>query len=110
MAFNSIDLQISLPRAPEGSARQSHEAQKPIDRQTLLEQGAAKETEARRIQSGTVEQSGMKGVKGEQRRESGKSAKRRPRKKTDGHEPDSGGAPPHPPGHPFKGRHVDISI
>ncbi|WP_274651519.1 hypothetical protein [Paenibacillus humicola] len=110
MAYNSIDMQISLPRAPEGSARQSHEAQKPIDQQTLLEQGAAKETEAKRSQSGAVEQSGMKGVKGEQRRESGKSAKRRPFKEADGPEPDRGGAPPQHPGHPTKGRHIDISL
>jgi len=110
MAYKPIDLQMSIPRTPDSSAQQNHMAQKPVYEQTVLESAAAKQTERMRTQNGAVEQSGMRGIKDDQSGGNGLPAKRRKRAASDSPAAEEPKTPPQEPRHPFKGRHIDITL
>jgi hypothetical protein len=104
-------MQLSVPRTPDSSAQQSQTAQKPVYEQMLLETDAERQTERMRTESAAVEQSGMRGIKDGEHREKGLPAKRRKRSTPNGPDPEeSGPSLPQEPKHPFKGRHIDITL
>ncbi|MBD2845260.1 hypothetical protein IDH44_08660 [Paenibacillus sp. IB182496] len=106
MTFRSIDLQMSVPRAPDSAALQNQMMQKPVADQAQLNQETAKKAELERQRSVNVgevsdlhvqdEESGGK-QSGDQHRRSSPRVQETEEQKT-------------PSEHPFKGRHIDISL
>ncbi|GGG12187.1 hypothetical protein [Paenibacillus abyssi] len=105
MTFKSIDLQISIPRTPEASNLQSHLMHKPLVEQNKLADDAAKQTEMQRHKNTNIEETVGLNVhdqsSGSQEKQEQK--KRKPQKAAPDHGEVSSS-------HPYKGKHIDISL
>ncbi|MFF2482623.1 hypothetical protein [Paenibacillus sp. NPDC058071] len=107
MAFKPIDLQISIPRTPELSGMQGQANHRPVDQQMRLADEEAKRTEMMRSKNEHVEQSVGLNVRGDQeRQQSPYKRKQSGRKDADENEQPQ----PSEPEHPYKGRHLDITL
>ncbi|MFD0711299.1 hypothetical protein [Paenibacillus sp. GCM10027626] len=108
MPYHSIDLQASIPRTPEAGALHNQALQKPVADQTKMAADAAKETELKRSQNEAVEKSSELNIR-ERPHQEGRSRnqerKRASRDNADGSTPEQ-----HNCTHPYKGKHIDISL
>ncbi|SFE16964.1 hypothetical protein SAMN04487969_101439 [Paenibacillus algorifonticola] len=107
MAFKPIDLQISVPRTPESSGLQGQMNHKPMSDQTKLAEQQAAQTELVRHKNTEVEHSAGLNVRQDQetsKQSDERKGKRKKQDEQDKHEEN------HPPVHPYKGHHVDISL
>ncbi|WP_308639271.1 hypothetical protein [Paenibacillus silvisoli] len=111
MPFKPIDFQMSVPRTPDNSSQQQQLNQRPIVEQTRLEHDSIKQTELQRSRNTAVEQSADNKIKDNRQRDSqgqGHSS----RKKKEDDDAGAGGAESAQgqQKHPYKGKHIDISM
>ena len=105
MTFKSLDLQMSIPRTPDASGIHSQLLQRPVAEQHMLASNASKETEQLRHKNTEVEEAGGQKIRDE--RQQGSNGQRGGgRQGKGGDEPDSA----QPSIHPYKGKHIDISL
>ncbi|MGG4034514.1 hypothetical protein ABEV74_12535 [Paenibacillus cisolokensis] len=113
MKYRPIDLQMSVPRTPEMSGIQSHAQAKPAADQAILGQAAAKQTEQQRTRNAAVELAEGLNVKDSRHKEQSGRHRAGSPGAGDG-EDDSGRSgdkrQAQHSSHPFKGRHIDISL
>ncbi|GGD68154.1 hypothetical protein [Paenibacillus nasutitermitis] len=109
MTYRSIDLQVSIPRTPEKGNLQSQMNQKPILDQAQLEGDTVKQTEQQRSRNTEIEQSAKPGIHNQQ--QPGYSSKRkRPGEEKEESALDEAANSHAAPDHPYKGKHIDISL
>ncbi|QHT60723.1 hypothetical protein GXP70_12720 [Paenibacillus lycopersici] len=109
MPYKPIDFQISIPRTQETGVQQNQLNQRSLLEQSMLKQDTEKHAERQRTRNAGVEQSGNQGIAPNRHRDSGSSKRKRQR---EGHEEREPGQQPdpEPAAHPFKGRHIDLSL
>jgi len=105
MTFKSIDLQMSIPRTPEASGIHGQLLHRPVAEQQLLANNAAKETEELRHKNAEVEETGGQKIRDDREQ----SSSRQQGQKRHG-KPDDDPANAQPSIHPYKGKHIDISL
>ncbi|XEC97136.1 hypothetical protein AB6A23_11635 [Paenibacillus tarimensis] len=104
MSYQSIDLQMSIPRTPEASGVQSQIIHKPVAEQHKLADDASKQTEIVRHKNTNVEEASGLNVQDGQGRSHGRhSSKKRERKR----KPEQA---QQLSAHPYKGKHIDLSL
>jgi len=106
MAINPLNLQLSVPRAPELSNLQQQMIHRPVTEQTILEESVARETEEKRTQTSAVDEI-EKGIvrEDEQEREGEASDQQQKNKKKNQELQEQ--VENH---HPFKGHKLDIRL
>jgi uncharacterized caspase-like protein len=109
MAYKPLDLQISVPRTPESSTQQSQLNHKPIVNQIELERDTAQQTELRRSRNTEVEQGGNRGISSNEQRD-GRASSNRKRKEPSVPEAQTEQQEERVQSHPYKGKHIDISL
>lgn len=108
MSLKGVELQIAVPRTSEATSVQNQFNQRPAHDQAALAQEHAKLTERQRSRSAEVGESAFQNVKGEGNGSSGRRgapASKRGAKPEEDKDPSSLG-----PGHPYKGKRIDISL
>lgn len=108
MSLKSVEMQLAIPRTKEAGVVQNQLYHKPMVDQAALAAGAMQQTEQQRRKAGKVEESVPKRIKdgsGERREKPPSSAKAGAAVKKSGSKPAD-----EPNGHPFKGRHIDLSL
>jgi hypothetical protein len=104
MSLKSIEMQIAIPRTNDATNVQNQLHQKPMHDQAALADHSVKRTEAERQKSGEVEEPAFLNVKGDGsnggggQSRSGKRNKQAPKNKASSQ------------AHPYKGKHIDISL
>jgi len=107
MSFHTIDMQIAVQRNMDASNMQNQLAQKPVMDQSMLASAAQRAMEQARHKSAEVEKSAESAIRDRQGKHSRKSQDRQGRsKRTKGQQASSGEEWQHP----YKGRHIDISL
>lgn len=105
MAYKPLDLQVSMPRTVELSPLQQQQQQRPAMEQAALGQQAVKQAE-KQAQSNTKTEGASKrsisDKEPKERQQSSSNRKKRSSKEQEGTERMSE--------HPFKGKHLDISL
>jgi len=109
MPYRSIDLQVSIPRTPEASAIQHQALQKSIVDQNQLATDAVKEAEQQRRQNQAVEQSAALNIH-DQGQRGGESSQNEQRRKQEEQSEEETSHVRQNSQHPFKGKHIDISL
>lgn len=107
MAFKSLDLQLSIPRTQDAGTLQGQMQHKPVADQQKLADDEAKRTELlRQRNTGTEEAAGTAIRNGQERGKGGrgKQGGQQPAAQTAADAKDSVG------NHPYKGKHIDISL
>lgn len=106
MSYKPIDLQTSLPRTLELSPMQQQQQQRPAMEQAALGQQALKQAEKQAQSNSKLESAGKRSISEREPRERKKQAS--VRKSGSGMLSES--ADDERPSHPFKGKHLDISL
>ncbi|MFC6331140.1 hypothetical protein ACFP56_00780 [Paenibacillus septentrionalis] len=105
MGLNPLNLQLSVPRAPELSNLQQQAMNRPAMEQTYLESTVAKETEQKRTQTSAVDEAEKGIIRDQEKDRSGQfSSKKRNAKDDKGQENELSSD------HPYKGHHLDIRL
>lgn len=108
MSLKPVEMQIAIPRTNEATSVQNQLNHKPALDQAALADLASRRTDQQRAKSAEVDASAFLAVKDEGKesgdREGGAGSGRKPKK-----QPSDPGAA-HGGGHPFKGKHIDISL
>jgi hypothetical protein len=106
MSLKGVEMQIAIPRTGEATAIQNHLNQKPTHDQAALAQQTMKHQEQQRNKSVEVDASAFLNVKqdgkGDARSRAGAQKRKGSKEET--------GMPAPDPSHPFKGKHIDISL
>jgi len=105
MTFKSLDLQMSIPRTPEASGLHGQQLHRPVAEQQMLANHTAKETEERRHKNAEVEETGGQKIRDERQPGSGRQQGQRRQGKQDADPVQA-----QPGIHPYKGKHIDISL
>ncbi|UVI32525.1 hypothetical protein [Paenibacillus spongiae] len=108
MTFRSIDLQVSVQRSPEAGTIHNQMIQKPVIEQTKLENEAVKQTELARTQNAAVEESSKLDI--HERQQDAGSRNPSKRNKPGKDSPDALETSSQEAAHPYKGKHIDISL
>jgi hypothetical protein len=107
MSLKGVEMQIAIPRTSEATAIQNHLNHKPTHDQAALAQQWIKHQDQQRNKSTEVDASAFLNVKedgkGEGRARSGMQQRRKGKA-------DEEKRLPVEPGHPYKGKHIDISL
>ncbi|MCI3918997.1 hypothetical protein MO973_01980 [Paenibacillus sp. TRM 82003] len=109
MSMKGVEMQIAVPRTNEATAIQNQLNQKPTHDQAALAQQNAKQTNQQRNRSAEVESSAFRHIRDEGNGASGRggsSGKSRRGKKSE----EANEWPTQEKGHPYKGKHIDISL
>lgn len=106
MSYKPIDLQTSLPRTVELSPMQQQQQTRSAMEQAALGQQAMKQAEHRARSNAKLENSGGRTISDKEPRERRKDPKTRKQQDNESKETDAGGMP----AHPYKGKHLDISL
>jgi len=109
MPYRSIDLQVSIPRTPEASALQHQALQKSVLDQGQLAADNIKEAEQQRRQNQAVEQGSALNIR-DQGHRGGDSSQNEQRRKQEGQSEEDTNHVRQNSQHPFKGKHIDISL
>jgi hypothetical protein len=107
MSLKGVEMQIAIPRTNEVTAVQNHLNQKPTHDQAALAQQMMKHQEQQRKKSTEVDASGFLNVKEDGKGSGGGRAGGQRRK---GKAEEEKRLPGAESGHPFKGKHIDISL
>jgi hypothetical protein len=110
MPYRSIDLQMSIPRTPESGVQHSQAMQKPVIEQSRLANESEKQTVLLRGKNSSVEQSTKLDVKDGQQQERESPPKRKQRRESASEQTDTDSGTEQVQRHPFKGKHIDISL
>lgn len=106
MGLNPLNLQLSVPRAPEISSIQQQAMNRPMTEQTLLEHGIAKETEEKRTQASAVDETEKGTIRDQEKDREGEASDRNKEKRRQKQELQEQ-AENH---HPYKGHKLDIRL
>jgi hypothetical protein len=107
MSLKGVEMQIAIPRTNEATQVQNQFNHKPTYDQAALANQSTKHTERQRQVSAEVDASAFLNVKDEGKggaRERGAASRRKPGKAEDARLGEGD------PGHPYKGKHIDISL
>ncbi|GAA3406601.1 hypothetical protein ACFFNY_24440 [Paenibacillus hodogayensis] len=108
MSFRSVEMQIAIPRTSEIGQVQNHLMQKPTYDQTALAAKMTQRKERQLRQSTNVEGSDAPHIRDEREAGTGGKGRGKATKKAGmAKERDDSAAGP---AHPYKGRHIDITI
>ncbi|MFS0727868.1 hypothetical protein [Paenibacillus sp. 1P07SE] len=106
MTYRSLDLQISVPRTPDAGGLQSQMMNRPIMEQEKLAEESLKTEEELRRKSSEVEASAEPAIRDDEKGRGGSGQQRHAQGETEeNHPPKESPAP-----HPYKGKHIDISL
>ena len=106
MSYKPIDLQTSLPRTVELSPMQQQQQTRSAMEQAALGHQAMKQTEHRARSNAKLENAGGRTISDKEPRERRKDPSTRKRGEDEDKEPDGDELP----AHPYKGKHLDISL
>jgi len=109
MPYRSIDLQVSIPRTPEAGALQHQALQKAVVDQSQLAADNLKEAEQLRRQNQAVEQGTALNIRSQGQRGGENPQNEQRRKQEEQPEEETSHVRPNSQ-HPFKGKHIDISL
>lgn len=105
MSYKPIDLQTSLPRTLEMSPLQQQQQQRPAMEQAALGQQAVKQAEKQAQSNTKLESAGKRSISEKEPRERKKHASARKRGGGESEAGDDGRS-----AHPYKGKHLDITL
>jgi 3D (Asp-Asp-Asp) domain-containing protein len=107
MSLKGVEMQIAVPRTSEATSIQNHLNQKPTHDQVAIAQQNMKQQDQQRHKSAEVDASAFLHVredgKGNGRSRSGAKTRK-------GKAAEDARLPTADLGHPFKGKHIDISL
>lgn len=108
MDLKSVELQIAVPRTGEASRIHQDQQQRPLMDQQQLAGQNVKHAEQQSKRSAGVDESAKALVREEERHSSNKDESN----SSSGHDKESTESPnkTHPAEHPFKGKHIDLSL
>ncbi|MCS7461868.1 hypothetical protein N0M98_17160 [Paenibacillus doosanensis] len=106
MSLRPVELQIALHKNDEAGARQHHMNHKPQQDQTMLAAEAVKQAEKERQTTGVSEQIHHASVKDKPRDKQGGSGGKHAGKRSAA----EAGPSAERGEHPFKGKHIDLSL
>jgi len=104
MDFKAVEMQIAIPRTGEAAQWQNQMSQKPLHDQSALAAQVAAQEELQRKRSNKAEEAARPNIRDDQG-----EGKRRGKFTV----PESGSVKKRTPArsdHPFKGRHIDLSL
>ncbi|WP_079910243.1 hypothetical protein [Paenibacillus sp. 32352] len=107
MSLRPVELQFVLHKNDEAGLKQNQLNQKPVQDQALLADDTLKHTEKERQLAGKSEHAHKAALFDKEKEKSESRSKKSPRKKGDA---DSNPASMEMNEHPFKGRHIDLSL
>ena len=106
MSLKPVELQFAIHKNDQAGLKQHQLMQKPVQDQAVLSDAADKNTVKERQVSGKTEETERAAIKDDgSRRQEGRSGKRREAEAAS----DDKKAPPAGE-HPYKGRHIDLSL
>lgn len=112
MSLKSIEMQIAIPRTSEATAIQNQLNQRPAQEQAAMAEQASKKMKQNRQQSTEIEETAYLNIRDDQsgaHANSDDSRKQKRKRKRQSYA--SPEAPSAAAGiHPFKGKHIDISL
>jgi len=106
MGLSPLNLQLSVPRAPELSNLQQQAMNRPVMEQTMLEATVVKEAEQKRTQAAAVDETEKGIIRDQEKDPNGQGSKKkndRTRSKQELERELS-------TDHPYKGHHLDIRL
>ncbi|QLG41370.1 hypothetical protein MKY42_12120 [Paenibacillus sp. FSL W7-1088] len=104
MSFKAVELQIAVPRTSEAGRYQSEAQQRPVIDQNLLAEQTAKEANEARQRSEALDETAHTDIRdGQSRNKEQQSGSNEP-------EATSALEPAKPAEHPYKGKHIDLSL
>lgn len=106
MGLSPLNLQISVPRAPEISSLQQQAVNRPVMEQTMLEASVVKETEQKRSQAAAVDETEKGLIRDQEKDAHGQEAKKKHDRSRNQQEQTQETSPDHP----YKGHHLDIRL
>ncbi|GBF72027.1 hypothetical protein PA598K_00257 [Paenibacillus sp. 598K] len=106
MTYRSLDLQMSIPRTPEAGGIQSQMMNRPSLEQQQLASETTKTAEQLRHKSGEVGEAAETAIQDEQHGHPG--GRDMKQNHSEAEQEEAKDAPPAP--HPYKGKHIDISL
>lgn len=107
MSLKSIDMQIAVHKNADAGAAQRQMQHKPIEDQAALAGQGVKQAEAEARQSTKLEKTGQSRIR-DREKNSGKGQDPNHRKKAA--KPAAGNGPEAASEHPYKGRHIDMTM
>ncbi|MBW4841538.1 MAG: hypothetical protein KZY74_19290 [Paenibacillaceae bacterium] len=107
MNMKSVEMQIAVPRTSEAGRVQHDQQHRPLLDQSLLSAQALKDSEIERRRSAGVDESAHNTTV---RREGNGSFAQEQEHGGSGDKSDEQGQEPHRAEHPYKGRHIDLSL
>ncbi|SEK21925.1 hypothetical protein [Paenibacillus sp. OK003] len=104
MSFKAVELQIAVPRTSEAGRYQSEAQQRPVIDQNLLAEQTAKEANEARQRSEALDETAHTDIRdGQSRNKEQQSGSNEP-------EATSALETVKPAEHPYKGKHIDLSL
>ncbi|MFE6073255.1 hypothetical protein ACFVQB_02135 [Paenibacillus sp. NPDC057886] len=104
MSFKAVELQIAVPRTSEAGRYQSEAQQRPVIDQNLLAEQTAKEANEARQRSEALDETAHTDVR------DGQSRNKEQQSGSNEHEAISTLETVKPAEHPYKGKHIDLSL
>ncbi|AZN40880.1 hypothetical protein [Paenibacillus albus] len=109
MPFKPIDFQMSIPRTPDQGTQQNQLNHRAHADQARLEHDTSKQTELARTRNTAVEQSSEPQINNKHQRDTRSPSKqKKQQRQAEGSEGSDQG--PDESQHPYKGKHIDISL
>ncbi|TLS49823.1 hypothetical protein FE782_22725 [Paenibacillus antri] len=108
MSMKGVEMQIAIPRTNEATSVQNHLNHKPTYDQAVLANQTTKLAERRKKVSAEVDASAFLNVKEEGN--GGSAARRNAAKPRAAGKEEDARLPGTDSGHPYKGKHIDISL
>ncbi|KOY13486.1 hypothetical protein [Paenibacillus xylanivorans] len=104
MSFKAVELQIAVPRTSEAGRYQSEAQQRPVIDQNLLAEQTAKEANEARQRSEALDETAHTNVR------DGQSSNKEQHSGSNEPESTSTLETVKPAEHPYKGKHIDLSL
>ncbi|MEK4250240.1 hypothetical protein [Paenibacillus sp. FSL W7-1287] len=106
MGLSPLNLQLSVPRAPELSGLQQQAIQRPVMEQTMLEASVVKEAEHKRSQATAVDETEKGMIRDQEKEQGGQDSQKKHARIGTQQEKDEEKSS----NHPYKGHHLDIRL
>ncbi|WP_339241615.1 hypothetical protein MKX40_11315 [Paenibacillus sp. FSL R5-0517] len=104
MSFKAVELQIAVPRTSEAGRYQSEAQQRPITDQNLLAEQTTKEANEARQRSEAMDETSQTSVRDGQTNDGNQQSG------SDGQQTVEAQETVKPAEHPYKGKHIDLSL
>ncbi|SFL45761.1 hypothetical protein SAMN03159341_106157 [Paenibacillus sp. 1_12] len=109
MSLRPVELQFALHKNEEVGLKQNQLNSKPLQDQTLLAGAAAKQTEKERHVTGKADDVNQSSIR-DQEKEASKQNKNKSKEKNNSTENEGEKLSQERRVHPFKGKHIDLSL